>query len=75
MTLNLREVREAHGMTQTTLSKASGISRQTIIALEGNADYNVTAKTLTALADALGIDVQELFLPGACSRLNKDGED
>lgn len=63
MALNLRAVREARGVTQADLSRRSGISRQTIIALENDDTYNVTSKTLVALADALEVTVQDLFLP------------
>lgn len=61
MALNLRAVREARGITQADLSEKSGISRQTIIALENKESYNVTSKTLVAIADALGVAVQDLF--------------
>ena len=67
MALNLKAVREAHGITQSDLSRRSGISRQTIIALENDEMYNATSKTIVALADALGVTVQDLFLPGVTS--------
>lgn len=72
MALNLKAIREERGVTQVDLSKRSGISRQTIIALENDESYNATSKTLVALADALGVTVQDLFLPTVTSRLNTD---
>lgn len=70
MTLNLKAVREAHGFTQADLSRRSGISRQTIIALENDDEYNVTSKTMVALADALEVTVQDLFLPTVTSEFH-----
>lgn len=72
MVLNLKAVREAHSVTQADLSRKSGISRQTIIALENDENYNVTSKTLVALADALEVAVQDLFLPEVSSRFHKE---
>lgn len=74
MTLNLKEIRESRGFTQTQLAMESGISRQTIISLESNTDYNVTAKTLVALATALKVDVQDLFLPVVTSGFHNAGQ-
>lgn len=71
MALNLREIREARGFTQAKLALESGISRQTIISLESNPDYNVTSKTLVALADALSVEVQDLFLPIVSSEFHR----
>lgn len=70
MALNLRAVREARGITQADLSRRSGISRQTIISLENDDTYNVTSKTLVALADALEVTVQDLFLPTVTSEFH-----
>lgn len=72
MALNLRAVREARGITQSDLSRRSGISRQTIIALENDEEYNATSKTLVALADALGVTVQDLFLPTVTNTFNSN---
>lgn len=63
MVLNLKAVREAHDITQADLSRRSGISPQIIISLENDKKYNVTSKMLVALADALEVTVQDLFLP------------
>lgn len=70
MALNVKAVREAVGMSQAELSRRSGISRQTIIAMENDESYNVTAKTLLALADALGVTAQALFSPTVTSKFH-----
>ena len=57
----LKEIREEKHMTQEELSSKSGVSRQTIISLEPNQNYNVTIGTLTKLADALEITVDQFF--------------
>lgn len=57
----LKEIREEKRMTQEELSSKSGVSRQTIISLETNQNYNVTIGTLTKLADALEITVDQFF--------------
>ena len=59
----LKEVRENCKLTQDELARASGISRATICNLENNTAENVTVKTLTKLADALGMTVREIFFP------------
>ena len=63
MTINLKEVRIDKRLTQEELAVKSNISRQTIVAIENDPSYNVTYKTLTSLADALDVTVDQLFLP------------
>ncbi len=63
MTINLKEVRIEKRLTQEELAAKSGVSRQTIVAIENEPGYNVTYKTLTSLADALNVTVDQLFLP------------
>lgn len=63
MGCKLKEAREAHKMTQEELAKASGVSRATICNLEKDKADNVTVKTLTKLAEALGMTVQDIFFP------------
>lgn len=53
--------REKKQMSQEQLESASGVSRQTISDLENNKKDNVLAKTMVALADALGESVQDVF--------------
>lgn len=63
MTIKLKEIRIEKRLTQEELAAKSNVSRQTIAAIENNPAYNVTYKTLIALADALEITVDQLFLP------------
>lgn len=63
MIIKLKEIRIEKRLTQEELAAKSNVSRQTIAAIENNPAYNVTYKTLIALADALEITVDQLFLP------------
>ena len=63
MNLNLKERRIEKRMTQEELAQKSNISRQTIVSIENDPQYNVTSKTLVSLAKALDITVDQLFLP------------
>ena len=57
----IRELRESLGMTQTELSEKSGVARATIWKLETGDDEITTTKTLSKIAEALGVPVDELF--------------
>lgn len=70
MRLNLRNVRRRMDITQEDLAEKSGVSRATISYLESGAATDTTVSTLTKLADALGLEVSELFLPNSSSVLD-----
>ena len=59
----LREAREAKGMTQEELEEKSGVSRQTISAIENNRSGDTKAGTLIALARALETTMDAIFFP------------
>ena len=61
MGYRLKEIREEKGMTQEELEKKSGVSRQTISAIENRDDYQVKAGTLLALANALETTVDSFL--------------
>lgn len=61
MGYRVKEIREERKMTQEQLEEKSGISRQTISAIENNRVKNVSAGTLIALATALGTSIDDLF--------------
>lgn len=61
MGMMLREVRESQKMTQEELEKKSGVSRQTISAIENGKTTNVKSGTLIALAKALGTTIDAIF--------------
>ena len=65
MGYRLREIRESKKMTQEELEEKSGISRQTISAIENNRAENVMVGTLMALANALDTTIDNLFFPKA----------
>ena len=61
MGFKLKEVREAKRMTQEELEAKSGVSRQTISAIENNRCGDVKAGTLVAIARALGTTIDVIF--------------
>lgn len=61
MGYKLKECREEKRMSQEELSRKSGISRQTISAIESNSEKCVTSRTLQKLAQALDMTVGDLF--------------
>ena len=63
MGIKIREMREALKMTQEELATKSGVSRQTISALENGKYENVLTGTLAAIATALGTTVDKIFYP------------
>lgn len=58
----IRERREELKMTQEELAKKSGVSRQTISAIETGKYENVLVGTLAAIASAMDTTVDKIFL-------------
>jgi putative transcriptional regulator len=56
----VRQVRRERRMTQAELATAVGVSRQTIISIEGG-DYTPSVLLALRLAGALGSTVETLF--------------
>ncbi|HTO31527.1 MAG TPA: XRE family transcriptional regulator [Pararhizobium sp.] len=56
---NLRRLRQAAGLSQTSLAASSGLSRRMIVALESG-DANISLSSLDKLASVLGVDFVEL---------------
>jgi len=65
MGYRVKEIREEMGLTQEKLEEISGVSRQTISAIENNPEYQAKTGTLLALAKAMGITVDKLFFEEA----------
>ncbi len=67
MGYRVREIREQKHMTQEELERKSGISRQTISAIENDKIKAEDAKvgTLMAIASALGTTIDHLFFDEA----------
>lgn len=57
----LKEVRTEKGMSVLDLAEKSGISRTWIWAIESGNAKNVSVKVLLALANALGVTIDEIF--------------
>lgn len=65
MAMRIKEIRESKGMTQEELENKSGISRQTISAIENGKTTNVKSGTLMALAEALETTIDAIFFDKA----------
>ena len=61
MGYRVKEIREKLKMTQEELERKSGVSRQTISAIENNRAEDVKVGTLCALAKAMGTTIDSLF--------------
>jgi transcriptional regulator with XRE-family HTH domain len=55
----LRRLRVASGLTQTDLSRSTGIPRTSIVRLESG-EYHGTPAHIKALCDHLGVGIDEL---------------
>ena len=56
---NIKQLRKSRGLRQEDLAARSGVSRQTIIAIE---KYNPTLELAMKLARLLDTTVEELFI-------------
>ena len=63
MGYRIKELREEKRMTQEELAIKSGVSRQTINAIENDKYSNVMMGTLAAIAAALETTVDKIFYP------------
>lgn len=59
----LRQVRESRGMSQTELSRRSGVKQQHISLIENGERENPGIRTMDALAVALECDLCDLYKP------------
>ncbi len=57
----IRDIREAAKISQDELAERSGVSRQTISAIETGRATSVTTGTLEAIAKALNVSVSVFF--------------
>jgi len=67
MGFRVKEIREGRNMTQEELERKSGISRQTISAIENGKvkPGDVKVKTLMAIASALDTTIDQIFFERA----------
>ncbi len=61
---NIRALRKKKGFSQERLADKADLSRQMMNDIEGRRRW-LTKKTLVKLANALEVDVHELFIPSA----------
>ena len=61
MGYKIKEVREKQGITQEELANKSGVSRAIIASLENDDNASTTTKTLSKIAQALGVPVSHIF--------------
>ena len=57
---SLRELREKRGITQQELADKVGVTRQTVIAIEGN-KYSPSLEVAFMVAQALRARIEEVF--------------
>jgi transcriptional regulator with XRE-family HTH domain len=75
LAVNLRRVRKERGLSVQELARRSGVTRQTLIALEAGT-ANPTLETLMSIAEALGVQSAVLLTTGSPpSRLVRSFED
>lgn len=60
VSLNVRSLRNAAGMSQATLAERSGVSRRMLVAIEAG-EKNVSLTTLDLIAEALGVAFSTLI--------------
>lgn len=58
----LKEYRISNGYSQSDISEAANLSRNTIVRLESSCPENLTLQTIFSIADALEIDINQIFL-------------
>lgn len=58
----LKPLREAAGLSQEKLAAKAGVSRLTIAEMESG-KANITTRTLKKVADALDVEVLEIWTP------------
>ncbi|MBL7131664.1 MAG: helix-turn-helix transcriptional regulator [Candidatus Omnitrophica bacterium] len=57
---NIKKLRKQHKLSQEQLSKKAGITYSTLIKIESGQNKNPTLETLTKIANAFKIKIDEL---------------
>ncbi len=57
---HLRDLRTARGMTQQELADAIGVTRQTVIAIEGD-KYSPSLESAFRIAEVFGVPLEQVF--------------
>lgn len=58
---NIKKIRQEKGISQDRLSKLADLSLNTVVTVESGANPNPTIETLTRIAKALEVGVDELI--------------
>jgi len=58
---NLKKIRQDKGISQDRLSKLADLSLNTVVTVESGANPNPTIETLTRIAKALNVGVDDLI--------------
>ena len=58
---NIKKIRQEKGISQDRLSKLADLSLNTVVTVESGANPNPTIETLTKIAKALDVGVNELI--------------
>ncbi len=58
---NMKRLRAEHGISQDRLSKLADLSLNTVVTIESGANSNPTIDTLSKIAKALGVGVDDLI--------------
>ncbi len=57
---NIKRLRKEQGISQDRLSKLADLSLNTVVTVESGANENPTIDTLTKIANALGVSINDL---------------
>jgi transcriptional regulator with XRE-family HTH domain len=58
---NIKKIRQEKGISQDRLSKLADLSLNTVVNVESGANPNPTIETLSKIATALGVGVDDLI--------------
>jgi transcriptional regulator with XRE-family HTH domain len=58
---NIKKIRQAKGISQDRLSKLADLSLNTVVNVESGTNQNPTIETLSKIATALGVGVDDLI--------------
>jgi len=58
---NIKKIRQEKGISQDRLSKLADLSLNTVVTVESGANPNPTIETLTKIANALDVKVDDLL--------------
>jgi transcriptional regulator with XRE-family HTH domain len=67
MALNIKKVIKAKGLTSVEVAQKMGITK---VGLSQHINGNPSVEVLTRIADAIGVDISELFEPAEADVIN-----